>query len=77
MITAYVLVVTDPQTTKTVVKKLGGIPGIVEVNEVMGPYDIVIKCISPNLREFQSVLGETIRQIQNVVSTISLVTFPS
>ena len=43
MIKAYVLVVTDPGETKRVVAAIGKIPGVVELHEVMGPYDIVVE----------------------------------
>lgn len=76
MVTVYVLVVTDPQTTRSVAEALRNIPRVNEVYEVMGPYDILVKCVAPNLQEFQSVLGDKIRQVQNIVSTVSLVTFP-
>jgi DNA-binding Lrp family transcriptional regulator len=38
---AYVLIVTDPAKTKDVYTRLQEIREIVEVHEVMGPYDIV------------------------------------
>lgn len=73
---AYVLVITDPGKTRRVVDEIRNIPGIVELHEVMGPYDIVVEIIADNLQDIPRVLGDKIRPISGVQSTTSLVTFP-
>jgi len=75
-IKAYVLVVTDPGRTRDVVQAMRLIPGIVEMHEVMGPYDIVAEIEVENLTDIPSILGERIRKIEGVQSTTSLVTLP-
>jgi len=74
---AYVLVVTDPGKTRRVVEQIRNIPGIVEMHEVMGPYDIVIEIEVENLQDIPVVLGEKIRGVEGIASTTSLVTIPS
>jgi DNA-binding Lrp family transcriptional regulator len=73
---AYVLVVTDPGKTRRVIDAMRNIPGIVEMHEVMGPYDIVVEIEVPNLQDIPTVLGEKIRGIEGIESTTSLVTLP-
>jgi DNA-binding Lrp family transcriptional regulator len=73
---AYVLVVTDPGTTKGVIRILSGISGVVETHEVMGPYDVVVEVEVENLTDMPPVLGEKIRKIPGVQSTTSLITLP-
>ena len=73
---AYVLVVTDPGTTKGVMEILDAIPGVVETHEVMGPYDIVVEVEVENLTDMPPVLGEKIRKIPGIQSTTSLITLP-
>ncbi len=75
-IKAYVLVVTDPGKTRQVVEAIRKIPGIVEMHEVMGPYDIVAEIEVTNLQEIPPILGERIRTIEGIQSTTSLVTLP-
>ncbi len=75
-IKAYVLVVTDPGKTRYVVDKIRQIPGVVEMHEVMGPYDIVAEIEVSNLQEIPPILGERIRTIEGIQSTTSLVTLP-
>ena len=76
MIKAYVLVVTDPGRTRHVADALRSIPGIVELHEVMGPYDIVVELEVNNLQDIPPILGERIRVVEGIQSTTSLVTLP-
>ena len=73
---AYVLVVTDPGKTKRVVQAMRDVPGIIEMHEVMGPYDIVVEIEVANLQDIPPILGEKIRAIEGIESTTSLVTLP-
>lgn len=75
-IKAYVLIVTDPQKTKDVYGRLQEIREIVEVHEVMGPYDIVCEIQVDNLTQIPPILGEHVRRIPGIESTTSLVAFP-
>ena len=73
---AYVLVVTDPGKTKKVVQAMRDVPGIIEMHEVMGPYDIVVEIEVANLQDIPPILGEKSRAIEGSESTTSLVTLP-
>ena len=74
---AYVLVVTDPGATKRVYDALAQIPGVTEVHEVMGPYDIIVELDVPNLVDVPPILSSRIRTIDGIQSTTSLVSFPT
>lgn len=76
-IKAYVLIITNPGKTRDVLAAVTSIPGIVEVHEVMGPYDIVAELEVQSLTDVPPILGDKIRKIDGVQSTTSLVTFPS
>ncbi len=73
---AYVLIVTDPIKTKEIFAELRKIPELVEIHEVMGPYDIVCEIEAADLTDIPPILGERIRRIPGIESTTSLVTFP-
>jgi len=75
-IKAYVLVVTDPTKTKHVHEEISSVPNVVELHEVMGPYDIVVEIEVASLQEIPTILGERIRTIDGIQSTTSLVTLP-
>jgi DNA-binding Lrp family transcriptional regulator len=73
---AYVLVVTDPGATKRVYESLSKIPGVVELHEVMGPYDIIVEIDVPTLVDVPPILSTHIRTVPGIQSTTSLVSFP-
>lgn len=75
-IKAYVLVVTDPGATRSVLTAIKDIAGVVECHEVMGPYDIVAELEVENLTDVPPILSDRIRRIPGIESTTSLVTFP-
>lgn len=77
MIKAYVLVVTNPGETRNVVATIGQIAGVVELHEVMGPYDIVVEIEVEQLSEVPGILSDKIRSVPGIESTTSLVTFPA
>ena len=74
---AYILVVTDPGATKRVYDALSTVNGVTEIHEVMGPYDIIVALDVPNLADVPPILSSSIRTIQGIQSTTSLVSFPS
>ena len=76
MIKAYVLVVTNPGETKSVVAAVRQVPGVKELHEVMGPYDVVIELEVESLSDVPPILSDRIRAIPGIESTTSLVTFP-
>lgn len=76
MIKAYVLVVTNPGETKSVFAAAKAIQGVVEIHEVMGPYDIVLEIEVDSLSDVPPILSDKIRTIPGIESTTSLVTFP-
>ncbi len=76
MIKAYVLVVTNPGATKSVVAAINKIDGVRELHEVMGPYDVVVELQVSSLADVPPILSDKIRTIPGIESTTSLVTFP-
>ena len=73
---AYILVVTDPGATKRVYDALVAVPGVTEVHEVMGPYDIIAEIDVANLVDVPPILSSRVRIIPGIQSTTSLVSFP-
>ena len=66
----------DPGKTRRVVRAMRDVPGIVEMHEVMGPYDVVLEIEVDKLQDIPPILGEKIRGIEGIESTTSLVTLP-
>ena len=76
MVKTYVLIVTDPGRTRHVTAALAAIQQVEAVNEVMGPYDIVVEIVTESLTDIRPILADQIRVIEGIESTTSLVTLP-
>ncbi len=76
MIKAFVLVVTHPGETRKIARQIRTLPHVLEVHEVMGPYDIVAVIETDTLQEIPGILADRIRTLEGIQSTTSLVVFP-
>lgn len=76
MIKTYVLIVTNPGTTRRVAEALRKVEHLVEIHEVMGPYDIVVELDTESLTDVPPILSDHIRTLDGIQSTTSLVAFP-
>ena len=76
MVKTYVLIVTDPGLTRRVTAALAALPHVEAVNEVMGPYDIVVEIVTESLTDIPPILSDHIRVLEGIESTTSLVAFP-
>ena len=63
---AYVLVTVDPARTEEVVRRLRSISGA-SVQEVLGPYDVVVELTSDTRVDLTSVVRSHIRSIPGVI----------
>ena len=73
MPTAYVLINYEIGTEQNILNKLKNVPGIVEVSEVNGVYDIVVKIASDTLESLKNTIIRHIRAIDTVRSMLTLI----
>ena len=73
MPTAYVLINYEIGAEQNILNKLKNVPGVVEVSEVNGVYDIVVKIASDNLDSLKETITQHIRRIDTVRSTLTLI----
>ena len=73
MVKAYVLITVDTTMTQDVVDRLRRIQGVTEVNEVLGPYDVVVELEVERLEDVTDILRTEIRRIPGVRNTLTCV----
>jgi DNA-binding Lrp family transcriptional regulator len=73
MPTAYVLINYEIGTEQNILNRLKNVPGVVEVSEVNGIYDIVVKIASDNLDSLKETITQHIRTIDSIRSTMTLI----
>jgi len=70
---AYVLIVSETDSEKHVIKNLLLIDEIKDVNRVWGAYDVVIKVVGPTSDAVREIIKEKIRIIEGIKTTTSLI----
>ena len=73
MPTAYVLINYEIGAEQNILNKLENVPGVIEVSEVNGVYDIVVKIASDTLESLKNTITRHIRAIDTVRSTLTLI----
>jgi len=71
--TTYVLINYEIGAEQNILNKLKNVPGVVEVSEVDGVYDIVVKIASDTLESLKNTITRHIRAIDTVRSTLTLI----
>ena len=73
MPTAYVLINYEIGAEQDILNKLKNVPGVVEVSEVNGVYDVIIKIASDTLESLKNTIMRDVRSIDTVRSTLTLI----
>lgn len=73
MPTAYILINYEIGTEDKILNRLKNLSGVVEVSEVNGIYDIVVKITSDNLDDIKETITKHIRTIKTIRSTMTLI----
>ena len=74
MTKAYVLINSEVAYTTQVLEGLRKLEGLVEVHEVLGPYDIVAEVVAENVESILVILQNDIRSINGIRNTVTCVT---
>lgn len=73
MPTAYILINYEIGTEDKILNRLKNLSGVVEVSEVNGIYDIIVKITSDNLDNIKETIAKHIRTIKTIRSTMTLI----
>lgn len=69
---AYILVTCVPGNEKEVISKTKGLPDVIEVNGVMGKYDVFVKIEAKDPTKVDTAIS----RVRNVVHVTSTITMP-
>jgi DNA-binding Lrp family transcriptional regulator len=75
MPTAFVMVNCDfeIESEQKAINKLKNVPGVIDVCEVAGVYDVVVKITSDTLDSLKENISQNIRTIDTIRSTMTLI----
>jgi len=73
MAKAYVLMKVTPGYERNIVKELKALPGIEDINELYGEWDIIIKASVVKIEDLDTLLSEKMRKIEGVTLTSTMI----
>lgn len=71
MVTAYILIQTEVGKASQVTTSLGDVKGIVAVDGVTGPYDVIARAESGDLDELAKTVVMPIQEVEGVTRTLT------
>jgi len=73
MTLAYITISTEVGVEREVMDRLSVLPEVKEVHEVYGVYDLVVRVETDKISELKEALGEKIRSLDGVRSTLTMI----
>ena len=71
MVQAYILIQTEVGRAHDVAAAIGKIPGVVRVNAVTGPYDVVVLAEAHSVDELGKMIVSKIQYVPGITRTVT------
>ena len=71
MVQAYILIQTEVGKAREVATAIGDVPGVVRVDAVTGPYDVVVLTESTTVDELGKMIVSAIQSVAGITRTLT------
>lgn len=71
MVSAYVFVLTEMDKTTSVASAIAEIPGVVDVDVVTGPYDVIVKTTAETMDELGRMVVSSVQKVPGINRTLT------
>jgi DNA-binding Lrp family transcriptional regulator len=71
MVSAYILVQTEIGRAPEVARAAEDVPGVIEADDVTGPYDVIVKAQATNVDELGKMVVSRIQAIPGITRTLT------
>ena len=73
MVQAYILIQTEVGKASTVAETISKIPGIVQAEDVTGPYDVIVRAQADTVDDLGRMVVAKVQQVDGITRTLSCV----
>jgi DNA-binding Lrp family transcriptional regulator len=70
-VSAYILIQTEVGKASNVVEEIRGLGGIVEADDVTGPYDVIVKAKADTMDELGKMVVSQIQLVEGITRTLT------
>jgi DNA-binding Lrp family transcriptional regulator len=70
-VSAYILIQTEVGKASTVATAVGNLPGVVQADDVTGPYDVILRAEAESIDELGRMVVSQIQLIDGITRTLT------
>lgn len=70
-VTAYILIQTEVGKASSVVEAIRGLPGVMEADDVTGPYDVIVKADAETMDDLGKMVVSQVQLIDGITRTLT------
>ena len=71
MVQAYILIQTEVGKASTVADTISKIPGVLQAEEVTGPYDVIVRAQADTVDELGRIVVAKVQQVDGITRTLT------
>jgi len=70
-VAAFILIQTEVGKAPSVVAEVRGLPGVVEADDVTGPYDVIVKATADTMDELGKMVVSKVQLVDGITRTLT------
>ena len=71
MVQAYILIQTEVGKASTVAEPISKIPGVIQAEDVTGPYDVIVRAQADTVDELGRMVVAKVQQVDGITRTLT------
>ncbi|MCF4140515.1 Lrp/AsnC ligand binding domain-containing protein [Streptomyces sp. Tue 6430] len=71
MVQAYILIQTEVGKASAVAETIGKIPGVVQAEDVTGPYDVIVRAQADTVDDLGRLVVAKVQQVDGITRTLT------
>ncbi|ARE74356.1 Lrp/AsnC ligand binding domain-containing protein [Streptomyces avidinii] len=71
MVQAYILIQTEVGKASLVAESIGQIPGVIQAEDVTGPYDVIVRAQADTVDELGRMVVAKVQQVEGITRTLT------
>ncbi|MCX3060813.1 Lrp/AsnC family transcriptional regulator [Streptomyces beihaiensis] len=71
MVQAYILIQTEVGKASTVAEVIGEMPGVIQAEDVTGPYDVIVRAQADTVDELGRMVVAKVQQVEGISRTLT------
>jgi DNA-binding Lrp family transcriptional regulator len=71
VVQAYILIQTEVGKASTVAEVINKIPGVIQAEDVTGPYDVIVRAQAETVDELGRLVVARVQQVEGITRTLT------